>query len=92
MNDKALLGPLNQSERIFLAGAGRSGLALKSFAMRLTQLSKQAFVVGETTTPAITASDLLVIASSSGETTRPSSICGNQVTQVRRLAMEHRYG
>ncbi|MCG4287794.1 6-phospho 3-hexuloisomerase, partial [Lactobacillaceae bacterium KNUT 0156] len=46
------------------------GLALKSFAMRLTQLGKQAFVVGETTTPAITASDLLVIASSSGETTQ----------------------
>ncbi|MGL5748259.1 MAG: SIS domain-containing protein, partial [Weissella cibaria] len=70
VNDEALLGLVNQSERIFLAGAGRSGLALKSFAMRLTQLGKQAFVVGETTTPAITASDLLVIASSSGETTQ----------------------
>ncbi|TVV27517.1 6-phospho-3-hexuloisomerase [Weissella cibaria] len=70
VNDEALLSLVNQSERIFLAGAGRSGLALKSFAMRLTQLGKQAFVVGETTTPAITASDLLVIASSSGETTQ----------------------
>lgn len=49
VNDEALLGLVNQSERVFLAGAGRSGLALKSFAMRLTQLGKQAFVVGETT-------------------------------------------
>lgn len=66
--DHNLLALVHNTERIFLSGSGRSGLALKAFAMRLSQLGKQVFVVGETTTPAITASDLLIVASSSGET------------------------
>ena len=47
------------SNRIFLAGAGRSLLMVKCFAMRLIQFGLTAFVVGETTTPSITADDLV---------------------------------
>lgn len=65
-----LLVMVKESDRIFLTGSGRSGLALKAFAMRLAQLGKNAFFVGETTTPAIKDNDLLVIASSSGETSQ----------------------
>ncbi|SEC52791.1 6-phospho-3-hexuloisomerase [Terriglobus roseus] len=57
------------SPRIFLFGAGRSGLSLKMVAMRLMHLGLQAYVAGETTTPSITAGDLLVVASASGTTT-----------------------
>lgn len=56
------------SPRIFLAGAGRSGLALKMVAMRLMHLGLQAFVAGETTTPSIGEGDLLIVASASGTT------------------------
>jgi 6-phospho-3-hexuloisomerase len=45
--------------RIFVAGAGRSGLAIRMIAMRL---------MGETTTPAIRRGDLLLVASGSGTT------------------------
>ena len=55
-------------QRIFVCGAGRSRLMLMAFAMRLTQMSYTAFVAGDVTTPAITADDLLVIASASGTT------------------------
>ena len=65
-----LLVMVKESDRIFLTGSGRSGLALKAFAMRLAQLGKNAFFVGETTTPAIRDNDLLIIASSSGETSQ----------------------
>lgn len=65
-----LLVMVKESDRIFLTGSGRSGLALKAFAMRLAQLGKNAFFVGETTTPAIKDNDLLIIASSSGETSQ----------------------
>lgn len=58
-----------QSERIFLSAAGRSGLALKAAAMRLMHFGLQVFVVGEITTPAIGAGDLLIVASGSGTTT-----------------------
>ena len=57
-----------RAKRIFLAGAGRSGLMARAFAMRLVHLGLQAFVVGDATTPAIAREDLLLIASGSGET------------------------
>lgn len=63
-----LMDELMSAPRIFGLGAGRSGLIIKAFMMRLMQAGLPAFVVGETVTPAIGASDLLVIGSSSGRT------------------------
>ena len=62
------IAELDAHARIFVYGTGRSGLMLKAFAMRLMQMGYTAFVVGETTTPSIQKGDLLVVASSSGET------------------------
>ena len=59
---------LRGAERIFVLGAGRSGLALRMTAMRLMHLGLTVHVVGETTTPAITAADALLVASGSGST------------------------
>ncbi len=59
---------IREAERIFLVGAGRSGLALHSAAMRLMHLGLSVFIVGETTTPAIREGDLLIAASGSGTT------------------------
>jgi len=56
------------SGRVFVAGAGRSGFMVKSFAMRLMHMGFESYVVGETTTPNIESGNLLVIASGSGET------------------------
>lgn len=57
-----------QANRIFVAGAGRSGFAARGFANRLMQLGKVAYFVGETTTPAIKKGDLLLLGSGSGST------------------------
>jgi len=54
--------------KVFVAGAGRSGLMAKAFAMRLMHLGISAHVVGETATPGLDAGDLLLITSGSGET------------------------
>jgi 6-phospho-3-hexuloisomerase len=59
---------LSNAERIFVCGAGRSGLAMRCAAMRLMHFGLNVFVVGETTTPAIKAGDLLIAASGSGTT------------------------
>lgn len=56
------------SDRIFLAGMGRSGLVIRPFAMRLMHLGFQVFVVGDATTPSIGEGDLLIAVSGSGET------------------------
>ena len=60
----ALLG----AKRVFVVGAGRSGLVVRAFAMRLMHLGVDVHVIGETITPALRNDDLLVAVSGSGET------------------------
>jgi len=59
---------IKKSNRIYVLGAGRSGLVAKSFAMRLSQLGLVTYVVGETITPGMKKNDLLITVSGSGET------------------------
>ncbi len=56
------------AKKIFLLGAGRSGLVAKAFAMRLMHMGFDVYVVGETTTPAVHPEDLVIAVSGSGET------------------------
>ncbi|HQJ39713.1 MAG TPA: 6-phospho-3-hexuloisomerase [Methanoregulaceae archaeon] len=65
---EAFLSAIQSAERIYVMGAGRSGLVAKAFAMRLMHLGFISFVVGETITPAMRQKDLLVIFSGSGRT------------------------
>ena len=59
---------LLKSKRIFIIGAGRSGIVAKAFAMRLMHLGFDSYVIGETITPALRSEDILVAVSGSGET------------------------
>jgi 6-phospho-3-hexuloisomerase len=59
---------METSPRIFVAGAGRSGLCMRALGMRLMHLNKTVYVVGEATTPSIAAQDLLILGSGSGQT------------------------
>lgn len=59
---------LLDANRIYVIGAGRSGLVAKAFAMRLMHLGLHSYVVGETITPSMKAGDLLVAFSGSGQT------------------------
>ncbi|MDI6642989.1 MAG: 6-phospho-3-hexuloisomerase [Candidatus Hodarchaeaceae archaeon] len=56
------------AQRVFVVGAGRSGMVMKAFAMRLMHLDMDVYVVGETITPALRTGDVLVALSGSGET------------------------
>ena len=57
-----------KTKRVFLYGAGRSGLVAKAFAIRLVHLGFQTFVIGETITAPVQKGDLVIIVSGSGET------------------------
>jgi 6-phospho-3-hexuloisomerase len=59
---------LLNAKRVYVIGAGRSGLVAKAFAMRLMHLGLHAYVVGETITPALNKGDVIVIFSGSGRT------------------------
>lgn len=64
----ALLACLINGKRIFVAGAGRSGLLLRCFAMRLMHMGKHVYMVGDTLTPSAAADDVLLVGSGSGQT------------------------
>lgn len=68
-----LIENIMSSKRVFVLGAGRSGLVARAFAMRLMHLGFTVYMVGETTTPAVAAGDLLVAISGSGETSAITS-------------------
>jgi 6-phospho 3-hexuloisomerase len=63
-----ILSAHQNKKRVFVMGAGRSGLVVKGFAMRLMHLGLNVYVVGETVTPAVETDDLLIVISGSGET------------------------
>ncbi len=68
----SILSELINARRIFVIGAGRSGLVASAFAMRLIHLGFKTYVVGESILPEMTtggmAGDVLVVFSCSGGT------------------------
>ncbi|MCD6244291.1 MAG: 6-phospho-3-hexuloisomerase [Thermoproteota archaeon] len=69
---KFLLRTLGEG-KIFVVGAGRSGLVARAFAMRLMHVGFNVYVIGETVTPSVDPGDLVVVVSGSGETKYPLS-------------------
>lgn len=63
-----IIETLYKSKRIFITGAGRSGLAIRSFGNRLLHLGKSVHVVGDISSPSIQEDDVLMVSSGSGET------------------------
>lgn len=65
---KFLLDVHRERKRVFVVGAGRSGLVVKAFAMRLMHLGFNVYVVGETIMPPVNQGDVLIAVSGSGRT------------------------
>ena len=63
-----LVETIATAPRIMLVGAGRMGIMLQAFCMRLGHLGCRAHMAGALGCPPIGAGDLLLVASSSGET------------------------
>lgn len=63
-----LVNGILEAKKVFVAGAGRSGLMAKSFAMRMMHMGIDAYVIGETVTPNFEKDDLLIFSTGSGET------------------------
>lgn len=84
---ESLIDLITNAKKIFVAGAGRSKLMIRGFAMRLMHLGYQAYVVGETVTPAIDKEDLLIIGSGSGETGTLKVMAAKAKTIGARLAL-----
>jgi 6-phospho-3-hexuloisomerase len=57
-----------KAKKVFIYGVGRSGLVGKAFAVRLVQMGLDVHFIGETTTPIVGATDVVIIISNTGET------------------------
>lgn len=85
---EAMVAAILAARRVFVVALGRSGLILRMFAMRLMQIGLEVYVVGDVTTPAIAADDLLIALSGSGRTetvvnlARKAKACGAQVLAI----------
>ena len=61
-----LIDAIASARRIALYGAGREGLALRGFAMRLFHMGRDAHVVADMTTPPIGKGDLMIVTAGQG--------------------------
>jgi 6-phospho-3-hexuloisomerase len=82
-----LVAMLDRAKRIFVTGAGRSGLITKFFAMRLMHSGYDVHIVGEVVTPSIKAGDLLIIISGSGETEQLVSFARKAIATGARIVL-----
>lgn len=75
------------AEKIFVVGAGRMGILLSTFSMRLNHLGFSSFVVGSNNCPPICDRDLILAASSSGETSTVREIVSRAAEQNARIVV-----
>lgn len=64
----SLIEQIVKANKIVVHGAGRVGMSIRGFGMRLGHLGYDAYTLGDSTVPSIAKGDLLIIASGSGET------------------------
>jgi 6-phospho-3-hexuloisomerase len=57
---------ISNARHVFVFGCGREGLQIRGFAMRLFHLGRSVSVVGDLTTPAISARDLFLVTAGPG--------------------------
>ncbi|WP_434731600.1 6-phospho-3-hexuloisomerase [Thermogladius sp. KZ2Tp1] len=65
---ETLVDAYKRGGKVFVTGAGRSGLVIKAFALRLMHLGFQVYVMGETIVPSMRKGDVLIALSGSGRT------------------------
>ena len=78
---EAIIDNILHSKTIILVGVGRMGLMLQSFCARLNHLGIPAFMAGTIGCPPLMKEDMLLVASSSGETPsiRELAIIGHKI-------------
>ncbi len=64
---ESFLHAIMEAERVFVVGAGREGIAARSFTMRIMHLGKETYWLWDDTTPGMKAGDLFLAVDGSGK-------------------------
>jgi 6-phospho-3-hexuloisomerase len=83
----ALVAEIERAPRVFCLGAGRSGILLQAFCMRLNHLGFEAYMAGGLPCPPVGADDLIIVASGSGETRSVSAVLEQGRSAGARIAL-----
>ena len=83
----ALIAEIERAPRVFCLGAGRSGILLQAFCMRLNHLGFEAYMAGGLPCPPVEANDLIIVASGSGETRSVSAVLEQGRSAGARVAL-----
>ncbi|RKP53713.1 6-phospho-3-hexuloisomerase [Pararobbsia silviterrae] len=83
----ALVAEIERAPRVFCLGAGRSGILLQAFCMRLNHLGVEAYMAGGLPCPPVAANDLILVASGSGETRSVTAILDQGRLAGARIAL-----
>jgi len=83
----ALVAEIERAPRVFCLGAGRSGILLQAFCMRLCHLGFEAYMAGGLPCPPVGADDLIIVASGSGETRSVSAVLEQGRSAGARVAL-----
>jgi 6-phospho-3-hexuloisomerase len=81
------LSMICDAPRVFVSGAGRSGLIMRALGVRLMHLGKTVYVVGDSTTPGIQKNELLILGSGSGRTPTQLTIAQKAKNQGARILL-----
>lgn len=84
---KAFMDAIINANRIFLHGTGREGISLRSFAMRLAHLGKQAYWLMDDTTVGMHEGDLFLITDGRGDVGIHRRIVGQASKTGAKIAM-----
>lgn len=71
---RTLFEAIGAARRVFFVGAGRTGLIARTVVMRLRQMGREAYMAGESATPAAKREDLVVVCSGSFQSTTTLAI------------------
>src|SRR5579872_6293966 len=74
--ENPLIDAIVAAKRIAIYGAGREGLQMDGFAMRLAHLGLDAHVVGDMTVPPLDVGDLLIVSSGPGASNIGDALIG----------------
>ncbi|MDR0402369.1 MAG: SIS domain-containing protein [Treponema sp.] len=72
---KDMLREISAAARVFVYGAGRSGLVIRSFGERLMHLGFEFHAIGEISCPPAGRGDLILVCSGSGKTKPVLAVC-----------------
>ena len=86
-----LMDAIIEAKRVFVFGAGREGIAARSFAMRIMHLGKETYWLLDDTTPGMKEGDLYISINGSGKIGFIDYLTDNNYVEIGNICINKKY-